>query len=123
MSAQILEKNGKPEFAVIPIEEYKKLLELAEDAEDIGAADRVMNSDDEELIPHEIAIRLIKGNEHPLLIWREYRGMTQGDLADKAGIGKSYISQIESGKKPGSVAVLADIAQALDVDIDDIVAK
>ncbi|MDQ6971643.1 MAG: hypothetical protein Q9M30_03255 [Mariprofundaceae bacterium] len=42
MNVQILEKNGKPEYAVLPIEEYRKLLEMAEDAADIQAADHVI---------------------------------------------------------------------------------
>ncbi len=35
MSAQIIEKNGKPEFAVVPIDEYQLLLEKAEELDDL----------------------------------------------------------------------------------------
>jgi PHD/YefM family antitoxin component YafN of YafNO toxin-antitoxin module len=35
MNIQIIEKNGKPEWAVIPFSEYEKLQEALEDAEDI----------------------------------------------------------------------------------------
>lgn len=117
---QIIEKNGKPEFAVIPYERFQRLLQLAEDAEDIAAAEKVLSNTHDELVPHEVVERLVVGNDHPLRIWREYRGITQDTLAQKAGIGKSYISQIESGKKPGSVRVLSRIAEHLNVDVDDL---
>jgi len=35
MSIQIIEKNGRPEWAVIPYDEYVKIQELLEDIEDI----------------------------------------------------------------------------------------
>lgn len=41
--------------------------------------------------------------------------------AEKAGVGKSYISQIETGRREGSVSVYRAIAKALQVDIDDLV--
>ena len=34
MSIQVIEKNGKPEWAVIPYDEYIKIQELIEDIED-----------------------------------------------------------------------------------------
>ena len=37
------------------------------------------------------------------------------------GIGKSYISQIESGAKIGSVKCLHRIAEALGVDVNDLI--
>ena len=35
MNAQIIEKNGKPEWAIIPYGEFIKIQELLENAEDI----------------------------------------------------------------------------------------
>ncbi|HFE66755.1 MAG TPA: type II toxin-antitoxin system Phd/YefM family antitoxin [Chloroflexi bacterium] len=34
MNVQIIEKNGKPEWAVIPYSEYEKIQEALEDSED-----------------------------------------------------------------------------------------
>lgn len=121
---QIIERNGKPEYAVVPIDRYRRLLELAENAEDIRAADHAMReveSGEDEVVPVEIARLLLSSDVHPLRVWREFRNMTQENLADKAKVGKSYISQIEAGKKPGSVSVLTRIARVLNVDIDDLV--
>ena len=121
---QYLEKNGKPEYAVIPVDVYRQLLEQAEDAEDIRAADKAMReieNGEDEMIPGSIVDALIDGVDHPLRVWREYRGLTQDALAKKAGVGKSYISQIETGRREGSVSVYRAIAKALQVDIDDLV--
>tara|TARA_R110002074_G_C12504578_1_gene662901 strand:- start:69 stop:449 length:381 start_codon:yes stop_codon:yes gene_type:complete len=126
MSAQIIERGGKPEYAVLPYDEYLKLLELAEsvrDAEDAREAMRELVSGEDEAIPAKIAGRLIAGDEHPLKVWREYREFTQEALGNVAGIGKSYISQIEAGRKAGSAKVLKALAEALHVDIDDLMVE
>ena len=121
---QIIEKDGKPEYAVVPFKDYQRLLELAEDAEDIAAADAAkaeLDRGEDEVIPSEIARRLIDGKEHPLKVWREYRGLTQEALAEQVESTKSYISQIEAGKKSGSVALIKRLAASLNVDMDDLV--
>ncbi|HEB99119.1 MAG TPA: type II toxin-antitoxin system Phd/YefM family antitoxin, partial [Thiotrichales bacterium] len=41
---QIIEKDGKPEYAVVPYEDYRRLLELAENAEDIRAGDEALRA-------------------------------------------------------------------------------
>ena len=121
---QYLEKNGEPEYAVIPVDVYRQLLEQAEDAEDIRAADKAMReieNGEDEIIPGSVVDALINGTKHPLRIWREYRDLTQDALAEKVGVGKSYISQIETGRREGSISVYRKIAKALQIDIDDLV--
>jgi len=54
-------------------------------------------------------------------VWREHRGLTQQQLAEAAGISVPYLSQIEAGKRQGSAEVLAAIAKALGLALDDIV--
>lgn len=124
MSAQVqmIERDGKPEYAVVPIDIYRRLLEMAEDVEDVRAYDKAMRelqSGEDELLSSEMAERLMNG-ENPLRVWREYRGLTQETLAQAIGVGKSYISQIEAGKKPGSAKVLKALATALSLDVDDL---
>ncbi|MBQ0831310.1 MULTISPECIES: helix-turn-helix domain-containing protein [unclassified Marinobacter] len=126
MSAQIIERGGKPEYAVLPYDEYLALLELAEDvrdAEDAREAIRELVSGEDEAIPAEIADRLIAGDEHPLKVWREYRELTQEALGNVAGVGKSYVSQIEAGSKTGSAKVLKALAEVLRVDIGDLLVE
>ena len=120
---QIIERDGKPEYAVVPYEDYRRMLELAENAEDIRAGDearRALAAGDDELVPAEVVERLLRGDVHPVRVWREHRGMTQAALARAAGISKSYLSLIESGRKRGSLQVLERLARALRLDLDDL---
>ena len=46
--------------------------------------------------------------------------MTSKDLANAIGISAGYLSEIETGKKDGSISVFRNIAKALRVDLDDL---
>jgi transcriptional regulator with XRE-family HTH domain len=46
---------------------------------------------------------------------------TQASLAAEAGVSQPFLAQIEAGKRRGTVAILARIARALGVRIDDLV--
>ncbi len=123
MSAQIIEREGKPEYAVLPYSDYLRLLELAEDVRDTADAIEAMRelvSGEDEVIPAEVVVRLIARKDHPLKVWREYRGLTQEALGNSVGAGKSYISQIEAGNKIGSAKVLKALAEELQVDMEDL---
>lgn len=48
---------------------------------------------------------------------RSSRGLTQAQLAKKAGLGQSTIGQIESGAKDPSISTLRKIAAALDIEM------
>jgi DNA-binding XRE family transcriptional regulator len=117
MKAQIIEKNGEPEYAVIPYADYLRLLEAVEDKADatvVAEFHEAYRAGREFLVPAEILRRELAG-ESPIKLWREYRSLTQRELADRAGISKPYLSQIESGKRQGTLETLAAIARALDV--------
>ena len=123
MSVQIIEKNGQPEWAVLPYEEYQRLVAEAEMLQDIRDYDEVklaLAQGDEELIPREVTYALLDG-ENPIRVWREYRGLTQRQVAGEAGISKPYLSQLESGQRNGTAEVLVAVAKALDVSLDDLV--
>ena len=122
---QLIERDGKPEWAVLPYEEYLALLEQAEMLEDIrdyDAAKAALENGEDELIPSEVVFAILDG-KHPIKVWREYRGLTQQQLADKVKISKPYLSQIETGKRTGTTDVLSTIAKALDVSLDEVVEK
>lgn len=75
----------------------------------------------EDSIPAEVINRIYLDEEPRLRVWREYRGLTGVKLAEKVGVSSSYISDIENGKKDGSISVMKKIAAVLNVEIDDIV--
>ena len=122
MNVQIIEKDGNPEWAVIPFKTYQQLIEDAEmlqDIQDYDAAKQAI-AEGEELIPSEVVYALVDG-ENPIRVWREYRGMTQPQLAKVADISVPYLSQLESGKRKGSAGVLLAVARGLDLTLDDLI--
>jgi hypothetical protein len=95
-----------------------------EDARDIEALRKVearVASAESEYVPIEMAMRLIEG-ESPVKVWREHRKMTARQLAGKAKVSPSYLSEIEAKKKPGSLDAMARIARALKISLDDLAA-
>jgi len=122
MSVQVIERDGKPEWAVIPYEEYERLVEEAEMLQDVRAYDEAKKAmaEGEELIPSEVTYAILDGG-NPVRVWREHRGLTQQQLAEAAGISVPYLSQIESGKRRGSAEVLAAIAKRLELSLDGLV--
>jgi len=100
----------------------EKLFQSDEDIQDILDYDKAvleLENGGDELIPSEVVEALLDG-ENPIKVWREYRGQTQQQLADTAGISKPYLSQIETGKRKGTVDILSAIAKALNVSLDDL---
>jgi DNA-binding XRE family transcriptional regulator len=123
MNVQVIEKNGKPEWAIIPYEQYQRFLEALEMLEDIRAYDEAKQriAGGEETVPSEVTYAILDG-ANPIRVWREHRGLTQKQLAENAGISNAYLSQLESGKRTGTADVLTAVAQALDLTVEDILA-
>ena len=104
--------------------DYEALVDAASDAADVAGSRAVMTDiacGDNEAVPVEISLRLISG-ENPVRVWREYRGMTSRALGIASKVGASYLSEIETGKKPGSVAAISRITKVLNLAMDDLVA-
>jgi DNA-binding XRE family transcriptional regulator len=123
MSTQIIQRDGKPEWAVLPYETYLELVEQAEmlqDVQDYDAVKAALARGEEELIPSEVVHALLNG-ENPIKVWRNYRGLAQPELAERAGVSVPYLSQLETGKRRGSLEVLNAIARALNLSLDDLV--
>ena len=115
----IYDAKGKPESVILSKKSYEILLRYKEDLEDIRALKNYEVSG-EEGFPSDVVERLVDG-ENPIKVYREYRGLTQLKLSERVGVQQSYITQLESGKKRGTVKVLKKIATALDLDLDDLV--
>jgi DNA-binding XRE family transcriptional regulator len=118
----IRSQNGTPEWAVLPYQEYLRIIEKAEMLEDIREYDlarKAIDAGEEELVPAEIVYAILDG-ANPVRVWREYRGLSQQEVAQKAGISTAYLSQLETGKRAGTPRVLSAIARVLNVDVDDL---
>lgn len=110
------------EMVTIPRKEYDRLRTAAEDLADLQSYDRAkaaLAGGADELIPADYANRLLDG-ENPLRVFRDLRGLTQAMLAERAGVNRVTVAEIETGRKQGSVATLRALAVALDVTLDDL---
>jgi len=54
---------------------------------------------------------------------RTKKKMSQGDIARALGVDRGYISNIENGKKNPTLATLQKIANALGVEVDNLLKK
>ena len=120
MNVQIIEKNGKPEWAVIPFSEYEKLREALEDSEDIKDIEtnlKAIQEGKELTVPGEVTFAILAGT-NPIRAWREYKRIKMIELAGKVGISSAYLSQIENGKRNPTIDTLKSIAKELKIDID-----
>ena len=127
---QIIRTPSGEEMVVLPRSEFDRLVSLAsgqsadDDAADLRDHDRAMAEfragRDEGLTADEM--RALLAAPTPLAFWRKRRGLTQQELAEKAGMPQAYVSQLEAGKRQGSTAKLRALAQALDVRINDLMA-
>jgi DNA-binding XRE family transcriptional regulator len=101
------------------------VLLLEEDFEDLVdglQADAVMAriAAGEETWPAEFVYELLESDSR-IRSYRTYRKMSPAELAQAAGLSEAEFTEIETGKKTGSVDVLKRIASALNVDLDDLV--
>ena len=114
--------HAMPAHVIIRRSEYddmKAALISAQDEEDRrDAADAIAGRG--EYLPAAMVRRLVEG-KNPIREWRWHRNMTVQALAGAAGIGKSFLSQIENAKKSPGVGTLTALARALECDLDDLV--
>ena len=111
------------DFVALPRAAYDELVEAAENAADVAAIIRFeqrLAAGEEELVPSEVVDRILSG-ENLVRVWREHRGLTVAALAEKAGITQPYLSQIETGKREGTLQTMKKIAEALKLGLDDLV--
>lgn len=73
MNIQIIKHNGTPEYAIIPFDEWEKIISRIEEMEDIRDARNISSSiaAGEETFPDDFVKRLSSGKSR-LKIWREY---------------------------------------------------
>jgi DNA-binding XRE family transcriptional regulator len=123
MDRDIITTPGGERLVLVPEAEYVRLVEAHETIEDVAAFDRAkrkLKSGEEELVPSAVVKRLLAG-DNPIRVWRRHRGVSVKALAEKTGLAQPYISQVETGRRDGTVATLRKVAKALGVTIDDLV--
>jgi len=121
MPIETITRKGQ-QFAVIPVKRLRKLIADAEMLADVKAYDAAkarLETGDDELVPLELTERRLHG-ETPLRIWRDYRKLTQHQLAKKSKVSRALIAAIETNRKSGSLITWKKLAAALNVTWDQL---
>jgi DNA-binding XRE family transcriptional regulator len=111
------------EVAILPRAEYERLKAVEREAvEDAGTARLVARAKKDvaggsPLLPMEVVARLATG-ENPIRVLRQFRGRSQIELASAVEITQNYLSDLETGKRKGPLALHQKFARALGVPLD-----
>jgi mRNA interferase RelE/StbE len=106
-------------MVTIPRAEYDRLVADSEMLADLAAYDAA-RAEAGEGMPLAVFYRIVSG-DNPVKVIREWRGLTQAELARRAELHRVQLHDIETGKSRGSVETLKAIAVALDVGMDEVV--
>ncbi len=101
MNYDIIHIAGKP-HVLVPIHDFTAL----------------KNAGSNSNLPDEVLQQLTLAQDSAIKIVRKHRGMTQSNLAEASGISRPYLTEIETGRKDGSIRALKAIAGALDVSLE-----
>jgi DNA-binding XRE family transcriptional regulator len=115
---QLAAGGDAADFVLMPVADFERLID---EADERGAQRAFERARGEEFVPAALADRLLK-HENPVRVWREYRGLTLAELGSRTGLSKGYLSDIENGKRKGTLATFRAIARALQVDVEDLAA-
>jgi DNA-binding XRE family transcriptional regulator len=123
MNQQVITTPKGERMVILPEAEYLRLLAAVEDSEDLESVRRFkerLATGEEELLPAAMVDAILEG-ESRVRVWREHRGLTAAALAKQAGIASAYLSQIETGKREGTVDTYRKLASALGITLDDLI--
>jgi DNA-binding XRE family transcriptional regulator len=99
MTHDLLHIEGKP-YIIMPLHEYRALSGMQSSA-----------------LPDNVMDEIAAGQDHTVKILRKFRGLTQAELAEEAGLSRTYLTEIETRRKDGSIRALKALAAALGVDL------
>jgi len=115
MTAKLITTPGGEKLAILPAEEFEELCDQLAHA---SAMADYRAGRSEALTLEEVDALLAAPT--PLAFWRARRGLTQAKLAKSAGTTQPHVADIESGKHAPSFDLMARLAKALRVKIDDL---
>jgi ribosome-binding protein aMBF1 (putative translation factor) len=123
-NVQFIHTPGGDDLAVLPRNEYDRLVALAAELQEDASASRIVRNSMRALkegrdvvLPKSVADRLAKG-DNAVRVIREWRGMIQGELSVAVGISQNYLSEIETGRRKGPAELQKKFARALGVPLD-----
>ncbi|WP_122483028.1 helix-turn-helix domain-containing protein [Pseudomonas orientalis] len=105
MDIQIISRNGEPEYAVLPWDQYQALLKAAGQRQPtLASSPATPTTPDQDVHP----LAALRG-------LREAKGLAIETLARTVGISPSYLGLIESGERQPDAAIRRSLAWELGV--------
>lgn len=113
---QTIYQGGLPAFVVLPYNDFAR--EHPREAALINPqSPRIPEGD---YIPNEVVGLRIKQDMTLLRAWREYLGLTQAEVAERAGISQAALSQMESGESRLRKATRIKLASAMGLNVEQL---
>lgn len=101
--------------------DWEALLDQMEDRQDRAAIHASETSLTERVVyTAEETRRMVMEEVTPVAILRKRQALSLALLAERVGLSPSYLSEIEKGRKNGSVAALEKLAVFFNVRVDDL---
>jgi hypothetical protein len=114
MNVQRIVAPDGSEMVVLSAADYDALLAASEDSRDRADAKAGLESAGRDgTMPSEVLSAILKG-DHPIVAWCRFRGITQSELARRAGFTPVWVSRIINGGAFGSRTTRAKLAAVLD---------
>ncbi|MDF9619311.1 helix-turn-helix transcriptional regulator [Pseudomonas entomophila] len=107
MGIQVISRDGQPEYAVVPWEQYQALLVAAGQA----PANVSGTTDNVESTPRSASLSSLD----QLASLRQAKGLAPEQLARTVGISPAYLAMIEAGERRPDAAILRSLAWHLGV--------
>ena len=97
---QVIQKDGKPLFVLVPYDEYVR---------------STTSSESKTYLPHAVVEKAAVEGKSMARAWREYKKMSQADIAGRLGITQAAYSQLEKSQDRMRGSTLRKIAAALGI--------
>ena len=114
---QLIYQDGIPVFVVIPFADFAREHPV-EAARITPKTPRIPEGD---YVPHEVVGLHVQDGIPLARAWREYLGLTQAEVAERAGISQAALSQMESGETKLRKATREKLAQAMGLNSEQLV--
>ena len=101
---QVIEQDGVPAFAVIPYADFLKLFP----------------EDQDDTIPHEVVGIVAQEGCNLVRAWRLHLGLTQKEVAERAGMTQSALSQMEKADNEMRSNTLEKLAAAMGIAVEQL---
>jgi len=97
---QVIQKDGKPLFVLVPYDEYVR---------------STARNTSKTYLPHAVVEKAAVEGKSMVRAWREYKKMSQADIAGRLGITQAAYSQLEKSQNRMRGSTIRKIAAALGI--------